>query len=80
MIQLPFIYEFFVCHLWFSKNRMLILIFPCIRWYSWLIQNEGARQMMKEMLIEEINRMMKESNDEEMLQLIYLLLLKSSEK
>jgi hypothetical protein len=36
--------------------------------------------MMKEMLIEEINRMMKESNDEEMLQLIYLLLLKSSEK
>jgi hypothetical protein len=59
---------------------MLILICPRLSWYSWLIQNEGARQMMKEMLIEEINRMMKESNDEEMLQLIYLLLLKSSEK
>jgi hypothetical protein len=62
---------------------MLILIFPCIRWYSWLIQNlqnEGARQMMKEMLINEINRMMKESKDEELLEIIYLLLLKSSEK
>jgi hypothetical protein len=35
---------------------------------------------MKEMLVAEINRLMKEINDEEMLQLIYLLLLKSSEK
>ena len=36
--------------------------------------------MMKEMLIAEINRMMKETNDEELLQIIYMLLLKSSEK
>ena len=35
---------------------------------------------MKEMLVAEINRLMKESNDEELLHLIYLLLLKSSEK
>lgn len=36
--------------------------------------------MIKEMLIKEINRMMKESKDEELLEIIYLLLLKSSEK
>ena len=44
------------------------------------LQHERMRTTMKEMLVAEINRLMKESNDEEMLQLIYLLLLKSSEK
>lgn len=35
---------------------------------------------MKEMLVAEINRLMKECTDEELLHIIYLLLLKSSEK
>jgi hypothetical protein len=43
-------------------------------------QKRMEREKMKKMLIAEINRLLKESNDEELIQLIYWLLLKSADK
>lgn len=58
---------------------MLILIF---RFAGCIIKptKTNGEKKMKKMLIAEINRLLKESNDEELIQLIYWLLLKSADK
>ena len=41
---------------------------------------KGRKQMEKEMLVKEIERMLKKCNDAEMIHLIYILLLKADKK
>ena len=54
--------------------------FSHCRVYHHLNKTERERRMMKDMVIKEIYRMLKECEDGELIQIIYMLLLKSSEK
>ena len=56
---------------------MLVLIIPRSFCYHKANENEGEIVMEKKMLIKEIVRMLKESNDISLLRTIYLILLKS---